>query len=74
MTSDDKAIIFWEIVFILAGIVGFLASVFNWEWFLGLTRKSRFLQDFIGEKNYRICNAVICVLVVAGAMYLLING
>ena len=74
MTSDDKALIFFEILFIIVGILGFLASIFDWEWYFGLTGKSRFLRDLVGEKNYRILNAVICVLLVAGAIYCLING
>lgn len=73
MTSDDKAMIVFEILFIIVGILGFLASIFNWEWYFGLTRKSRFLIDLIGEKNYRIFNAIVCVLIVAGAIYCLIN-
>ena len=74
MTSDDKTMIFFEILFIIMGILGVLASIFNWEWYFGLTWKSRFLNDFIGEKNYRILNAVVCVLIVAGSIYVLING
>lgn len=73
MTSDDKTMIFFEILFIIVGILGFLASVFNWEWYFGLTWKSRFWSDIMGEKNYRIFNAVVCVLLVTGAIYCLIN-
>lgn len=72
--NDDQMMIIFEILFIIMGILGFLASIFNWEWYFGLTWKSRFLNDFIGEKNYRILNAVMCVLVVAAAIYLLISG
>ena len=74
MTNDDKTMIFFEILFIIVGILGFLASIFNWEWYFGLTWKSRFWGDIMGEKKYRIFNAVVCVLVVAGAIYALING
>lgn len=74
MISDETMMIVFEILFIIVGILGFLASIFNWEWYFGLTRKARFLEDLIGEKNYRILNAVICVLVVAGVIFLLING
>lgn len=74
MTSDDKMMIIFEVLFIIVGILGFLASIFNWEWYFSLYRKARFLSDLIGEKNYRILNAVMCVLLVAGAIFLLING
>lgn len=74
MTSDDKALLFFEILFIIVGTLGFLASIYNWEWYFGLSRKGRFLSDLIGEKNYRILNAVMCVLLIAGSIYVLING
>lgn len=74
MTSDDKAMLFFEILFIIVGILGFLASIFDWEWYFSLSRKGRFLRDLIGEKNYRILNAVMCVLLIAGSIYALING
>lgn len=74
MANDGIMIIIFEILFIIVGIVGFLASVFNWEWYFGLSRKGRLLSDLIGEKNYRILNAVVCVLVAVGSFYLLIKG
>lgn len=74
MISDDTMMIVFEILFIIFGILGVLASIFNWEWYFSLSRKARFLSDLIGEKNYRILNAVICVLVIAGVIFLLING
>lgn len=74
MTSDDKTLIFFEILFIIVGILGFLASIFDWEWYFSLSRKGRFLSDLIGEKNYRILNAIMCVLLIAGSIYALING
>ena len=75
MISDDTMMIVFEILFIIVGILGVLASIFNWEWYFSLlSRKGRFLRDLIGEKNYRILNAVVCVLVVAGVIFLLING
>lgn len=65
--------IFWEIIFAVFCVVGFLASIFDWEWYFNLSRKARFWDDLFGRKAYRIINAVICILVFAGAVSLIIR-
>lgn len=68
MISDGTMMKVFEITFIIVGIIGLLASVFNWEWYFSLSRKMRFWG------NHRILHAVICVLVVFWAISLLVRG
>lgn len=62
------------ILFIIFGIVGFLASVFNWKWYFNLSYKARRWSELMGEKGYRVLNAVICALAVYAAVYLLVKN
>lgn len=73
MTNDDSMMTVFYILFIIFGIIGFLASVFNWEWYFGLSYKARRLSDLMGEKAYRVLNAIVCALAVYAAIYLLVN-
>lgn len=62
-------------VFLAAlGVLGFLASVFNWNWYFRLSSKSRRWDDLFGRKVYRIINAVLCILFFVGAIYLSVSG
>lgn len=74
MISDETMMTVFEILFIIVGIIGFLASIFNWEWYFSLSRKARFWSDLMGENKYRIFNAVVCALVVFWAISLLMKG
>lgn len=64
---------FWVVIIALFCVVGFLASIFDWEWYFNLTWKSRFWGNVFGRKAYRIFNAIASILLFAGAVYLLIH-
>lgn len=68
MISDETMMTVFEILFIIVGIIGFLASIFNWEWYFSLSRKTRFWG------NHRVLNAIGCALVVFWAISLLVRG
>ncbi|MDE5578033.1 MAG: immunity 17 family protein [Oscillospiraceae bacterium] len=54
--------------------VGFLASLFDWEWYFRLSRKARFWDDLMGRKAYRIFNAVISVIIFLTAVSMAASG
>ena len=62
------------IIFMIICIVGFLASLFDWEWYFHLSYKARFWDDLMGRKAYRIFNAIICVIIFLGALYMAFSG
>lgn len=62
------------IIFMIICVVGFLASLFDWEWYFRLSYKARFWDDLMGRKAYRVLNAVICVIIFIVAVSMAFSG
>lgn len=59
---------FVHLIFLLAGIVALLASLFNWEWFF-TADNARFLVNRLGRSGARWVYGIIGVLFIAAAIY-----
>ena len=57
-----------QAMFLLAGLIALLASLFNWEWFF-TTENTRYLVKKFKRKGARWIYGTIGVLFIAAAIY-----
>ena len=57
-----------QVMFLLAGLIALLASLFNWEWFF-TTENTRYLVKKFKRKGARWIYGTIGVLFIAAAIY-----
>ena len=57
-----------QVIFLIAGIVALLASLFNWEWFF-TTENTRYLVNRFKRKGARWIYGAIGVLFIVAAMF-----
>ena len=59
---------FWRIIAVLMGFVGFLASIFDWDWYFGVGWRSQFWDYLLGRDLCRIINGVVCFILFFGGI------
>lgn len=57
-----------QLIFLLTGIVSFLASLLNWEWFFTADNAS-FLVKHLGRSGARLAYGAIGLTFIAAAIY-----
>lgn len=57
-----------QLIFLLTGIVSFLASLFNWEWFFTADNAS-FVVKHLGRNGARLAYGAIGLIFIVAAIY-----
>ncbi|KAA6326917.1 hypothetical protein EZS27_015997 [termite gut metagenome] len=58
-----------QIIFIVAGLIALLASVFNWNWFFN-AQNTRFIVQNVGRGRARLLYGVLGVILIGIAVKL----
>lgn len=70
---DDNVSIWWAVIFGAIGVVAFLASLCNWEWYFRLRNAQR-MDNIIGRTANRILNGIVGIFIVFCAIMMVIQG
>lgn len=59
-------------VFVVVGLVSFLASIFNWDWFF-TAQNSQFIVGNLGRKKSRLFYALLGIALIAAGIFFFIS-
>ena len=55
-------------IFVVAGLLAIIASLFNWDWFFQ-SQNTRYIVQNVGRKRARLFYALLGLLMIATAVY-----